>query len=155
MNTKVMAFGGLAALVLLVGVALFAAAGGAGGDGPIGDELVDKMFRTGSEKGQGEMERDMDGECDPDGPLKEQTQEQKQDGSCGEDAQGEAAQEQKQSAKNQYCREPHANPSPIKYNPIPARISYWHEFTDVNTREADSIRIPPFAFGRIVRDTSR
>ncbi|MEN8209952.1 MAG: hypothetical protein ABFR50_11955, partial [Candidatus Fermentibacteria bacterium] len=73
MKTKVMAFGGLAALVLLVGVALFAAAGGTGEDGPIGDELVDKMFRTGSDKGQGEMERDMDGECELEEPLKEQS----------------------------------------------------------------------------------
>ncbi|MFW3145533.1 MAG: hypothetical protein ACMUIE_01825 [Thermoplasmatota archaeon] len=119
MKTKVMAIGGLAALVLLVSVALFAAAGGAGEDGPIGEGLFGEKNENGSEGGNGEMERAMDGSCEgePQGePMKEQTQEQTkseganapeeadqtrereqlQEGSCEGEPQGEPVKEQTQ-----------------------------------------------------------
>jgi hypothetical protein len=64
MKTKVLAFGGLAALALLVGVALFAAAaGGPSDDNPIGDRMI---MRLNNENSKGKMKtNDSDDESGP------------------------------------------------------------------------------------------
>ena len=97
MNTKIMAFGGIAALVLLVGVGLFAAAGSVSEDSPVGDGIFGDMFGKGSDNGKGDMERAMDGDCENEDPVMEQAREQAVDGSCEGEPSGEPVQTREQA----------------------------------------------------------
>ncbi len=100
MNTRTMIFGGSAALALLIGVAFFAAATETNDGTMLGETALGDMLRKGMDNGKGEVERAMDGECDPEDAEQAREQEKLQDGSCGdgpsEDGSGEMKQEQSQ-----------------------------------------------------------
>ena len=105
MNTKIMAFGGIAALVLLVGVGLFAAAGSVSEDSPVGDGIFGDMFGKGSDNGKGDMERAMDGDCENEDPVMEQAREQAVDGSCEGEPSGEPVQTQEQTREREQLQD--------------------------------------------------
>ncbi|MFO8051276.1 MAG: hypothetical protein R6V01_06205 [Thermoplasmatota archaeon] len=89
MNTKIMAFAGLATLALLIGAAFVVAAGGAVDEGAVGDGVFGDML--GSDNGSGDREQAMDENCDPEDA--EKVRERVKDGSGN----GEPEQTQKKS----------------------------------------------------------
>jgi len=95
MKTRIFVMGGLAALALLVGVAVFAAAAGNGSgdlvrDTPLGDLVPGAMG-----SGKGMSFRSMDGDCDGEGPILEN--ERSRNETCDGEPSGEQVQERERS----------------------------------------------------------